>query len=538
MIEVDVLVIGAGFAGSLMALGLRAQGKRVALLESGRQPRFAIGESSTPLANLLLEELADRYNLPDVRAFAKWGTWQRTHPEVACGLKRGFTFLFHDPGSTFRDTSAHDRQLMVAASPHDEIADTHWYRAEFDHALVRQAEKAGAIYLDDTRVDSLVFEGGHACVGATRRGRALRVNADFVVDASGPRGCLHRALSLGEAPLAHFPGTEGLYTHFEDVDLWDRIVPPDAPPPYPADAAALHHVFPGGWIWILRFNNGVTSAGAALTTGLAAGIRAFEGDSAWARLLDRLPSVRRQFERARPTRPFVHVPRLSFRSARVTGPGWALLPSAAGFIDPLLSTGFALTLLGVHRLLDVLERPASNAEREGMLEAYARTTATELDVTEGLIAALYATMDDPALFKRLTLLYFAAVSYAETARRLRRPERAPGFLLHDHEQFGPGFLACTALGRRAPRGHERLGLMERIDRLIEPFDVAGLGDRTRRDWYPARAEDLLASRGKLAADVDAIYGMLARSGFAATAGDRLSHQISAASAGGPTRNSA
>src|SRR5689334_25436359 len=93
-IEVDIAVVGSGFSGSLMALALRHRGCRVALLERGRHPRFAIGESSTPLANLLLEELADRYDLPAVRAFSKWGTWQQTHPDVACGLKRGFTFFF------------------------------------------------------------------------------------------------------------------------------------------------------------------------------------------------------------------------------------------------------------------------------------------------------------------------------------------------------------------------------------------------------------------------------------------------------------
>ena len=47
------------------------------LVERGRHPRFAIGESSTPLANLLIEELSDRYDLPRIRAFSKWGTWQR-----------------------------------------------------------------------------------------------------------------------------------------------------------------------------------------------------------------------------------------------------------------------------------------------------------------------------------------------------------------------------------------------------------------------------------------------------------------------------
>src|SRR5712691_7205835 len=96
-VQADVVIIGSGFAGSLTALALRRRGRRVVLVERGRHPRFAIGESSTPLANLLLEEIADRYDLPRVRVFSKWGTWQRARPEVAAGLKRGFAFLFHRP---------------------------------------------------------------------------------------------------------------------------------------------------------------------------------------------------------------------------------------------------------------------------------------------------------------------------------------------------------------------------------------------------------------------------------------------------------
>src|SRR5215204_1716110 len=100
-VDADVAVLGSGFAGSLTALALLRRGRRVALIERGRHPRFAIGESSTPLANLLFEEIADRYDLPRVRAFSKWGTWQRTRPDVACGLKRGFTFFFHEPNERF-----------------------------------------------------------------------------------------------------------------------------------------------------------------------------------------------------------------------------------------------------------------------------------------------------------------------------------------------------------------------------------------------------------------------------------------------------
>ena len=53
-IDADVAIVGSGFAGSLAALALLKRRRRVVLVERGRHPRFAIGESSTPLANLLL----------------------------------------------------------------------------------------------------------------------------------------------------------------------------------------------------------------------------------------------------------------------------------------------------------------------------------------------------------------------------------------------------------------------------------------------------------------------------------------------------
>ena len=93
-IDADVAIVGSGFSGSLAALALRKRGRRVVLIERGRHPRFAIGESSTPLANLLIEELADTYDLPRIRVFSKWGTWQAARPDVASGLKRGLPGSF------------------------------------------------------------------------------------------------------------------------------------------------------------------------------------------------------------------------------------------------------------------------------------------------------------------------------------------------------------------------------------------------------------------------------------------------------------
>jgi FADH2 O2-dependent halogenase len=57
----DIAVVGSGFAGSLLAMIARRLGRSVILIEKGTHPRVVIGESSTPLSNLLLEELTTRY---------------------------------------------------------------------------------------------------------------------------------------------------------------------------------------------------------------------------------------------------------------------------------------------------------------------------------------------------------------------------------------------------------------------------------------------------------------------------------------------
>jgi FADH2 O2-dependent halogenase len=513
VIDTDVAIIGSGFAGALTALILRRQGRSVALLERGRHPRFAIGESTTPLANLLLEELADRWHLPRLRPFSKWGTWRAAYPDIACGLKRGFTFYRHDFGRRFEDDASHARQLLVAASPADHIADTHWYRPDFDHWLVREAVTEGAYYLDELALLQIRFEGAGVVLEGDRHDRAVDVRAQFVIDASGPRGFLVDRLGLAEPATRWLPGTRGLYGHFTGVRRWDALHASDATPPYPVDDAAVHHVFPGGWIWILRFANGITSAGAAVTDRLAAELQLHEGAPAWTRLLERLPSVAAQFADAQPTFPLVYAPRVGCRVRQVVGPNWALLPSAAGVVDPLLSTGFPLTLLGIQRVTDAL------AGGEPGLADYERQTQAELDATEQIVAALYASMADFELFKRLTLLYFAAASYAEAVRRLGHPERAQGFLLHADPRFGPGMRRIIESVLTIPDASgdpraARQRLFADIDRLIEPYDTAGLLDRSRRDWYPVLAADLVAGAPKLGATAGELDGLLARCGFA------------------------
>jgi FADH2 O2-dependent halogenase len=531
-LDARFVVVGAGFAGSLTALALRHLGHTVVLVERGRHPRFAIGESSTPLANLLLEELCDRYALDRVRPLCKMGTWRRAHPGIMRGLKRGFSFAHHTPGRVFADDEEHGRSLLVAASPHDEIADTHWYRPDVDAFLAGEAARAGAVYLDETAIDRFEETGDEVRLEGSRHGEAVAIRGDFLVDASGPRGFLHRVLGLPERPLRWLPATQTLYAHFTGVGLWEHVGGGTGAgqPPYPVDAAALHHVFPGGWIWVLRFDHGITSAGAALTDPPAEWLGLSDGAAAWTRLLAELPSVARQFEGAQAVTPFHYAPRLAFRSARIAGRRWAMLPSAAGVIDPLLSTGFPLTLLGVHRLVECLTTHPDDAGREAALDDYARQTARELDATERLVAALYAAMADFPLFKRLALLYFAAAGYSEAARRLGHAARARGFLLCDDPAFAGEMNACADAALDRPESATRERLFARIDRTIAPYDVAGLGDRARRDWYPVRADDLLDGAARLGATPAEVRTLLVRSGFYARGHARASN-AGAANAG-------
>src|SRR5215475_4316422 len=93
----EVAIVGSGFAGSVMARVLAVIGYDVVLLERGTHPRFAIGESTTPLANLSLERIARRYGLRDCYHLAAHGRWLERYPSVRRGLKRGFTFYRHHP---------------------------------------------------------------------------------------------------------------------------------------------------------------------------------------------------------------------------------------------------------------------------------------------------------------------------------------------------------------------------------------------------------------------------------------------------------
>ena len=501
----DIAVIGSGFAGSLLASIARSLGKSAILIERGEHPRFTIGESSTPLANLLIETLADRYQLPWLRPFSKWGTWQATYPNIGCGLKRGFSFFHHKASHNWSFDPNHTHQLLVAASPSDAIADTHWYRPDFDLFLQAQAVAGGAEYTDKTNLAAPVRDGNGWLLSGTRPSGNFQCRARWLIDASGPRGYLHRHFNLTESSFAGFPKTVGLWSHFSDVHRWESLHPQFQGAPFSPDDAALHHIFDGGWMWILRFNNGMVSAGFALKKDLATEVGIHQPEQAWQKLLNRLPSVRAQFSDAQILRPFSIQDPLAFRTGEASGQGWIQLPTAAGFIDPLFSTGFVLSLLGLERLGRWIEGGMNPA---GLADC-GRETLADLDTTADLIAATYRVMNDPEAFQSVTHLYFAAASYSETARRLDRSPLAPGFLLRNRPRFYANAQRCFASAGHSPAPV----LARQVAETIDEVNIAGLADPAKRNWYRAVAADLLTHAHLLEATPTEISEMLIKTGF-------------------------
>jgi FADH2 O2-dependent halogenase len=272
------------------------------------------------------------------------------------------------------------------------------------------------------------------------------------------------------------------------------------------DDAALHHVFDGGWMWVLRFGNGVTSAGIAVTEALADELRLADGEPAWRRFLSLYPSVAAQFAEARPTREFTWMPRMPWRVEQASGPGWVMLPSAAGFVDPLFSTGIPLTLLGIERLARILEgeTPHQEAPRKGapydrdsgprspIPDPYSAATLADVDHTARFVAGCYAAFPRFEQFAAYSMFYFAAASFAEMSRRLGVHAPDARFLAADRAAFADALAALSPQARPFDGGY-----VEEVARAIEPLNIAGLCDAAKGNWYPVDLQDTVRGAAKL-----------------------------------------
>lgn len=347
MDDYDVAILGGGLAGSLLGTLLARQGVRTIIIEGGSHPRFAIGESLIPETTLRFKLIARRYDVPEL---AHLGTFHgiRDHISASCGVKRSFAFAYHREGEPARAEHCHELPTLTPpVGP-----DAHLFRQDVDAWLLALAARYGAEVRQQTRVEDFELRSDGVELRTTT-GDIIR--AAYLVDGSGFRSPVAEKLGLRDEVPQFRTDTRCLFTHMVGVPAYDQIGPQGHGMPVPLAQSTLHHVFDGGWIWVIPFDNHEQSINPLCSVGLVLDRRKHpepgpDPEAEFREIIGRFPTIAKHFEGATAFRPWISTGRLQYSSSRTVGDRYCLLPHAAAFIDPLYSSGLSMTSLFVDRL--------------------------------------------------------------------------------------------------------------------------------------------------------------------------------------------
>jgi len=319
----EILIVGAGPAGSVAAALLRQQGRKVLIVEREQFPRFSIGESLLPQS---MEYIEAAGLLQDV-------------VEAGFQHKNGAAFAYGDMRTEF--------DFREKFSPG-------WgttyqvQRANFDQLLAKGAERMGAELR--FRHEVLAVEPGERpCVTVrTPEGEEYMVEADFILDASGFGRLLPRMLKL-ESP-SNFPVRGAIFTHVRDN------IPADSGFDRNKILITTHPQHVDVWYWTIPFSNGCCSLGVVAERefldryggGELERLQAIVGED---------PNLSRLLANAEwgvmPARQIVGY---SANVASLWGPGYALLGNAGEFLDPVFSSGVTIAFKSAQLAAECLRR--------------------------------------------------------------------------------------------------------------------------------------------------------------------------------------
>jgi flavin-dependent dehydrogenase len=355
-----VAIIGAGPAGSALAIFLTRLGAEVTLFDDGRRPELLVGESLIPALVPILQRLG-------------------LEAEAAASgpIKPGVSFVWPGtPRFSFRFA-----RFAPAVFPYAyNIA-----RPQFDDGLVAGAEAAGVSRVK-TRARVLPAPAGRTDAELILAPETLAEapalggrQPDLIVDATGRARHLARVLDIPaqlgpRKDVAHF-------AHFQDFQ-WD-------------DVPGQVLIAPGqaGWSWCIPLKDRL-SVGIVLGQDDATRLgrtpeerlhRAIATD-AW------LSSVVGASKRVTGVATYANYQLISERGV---GPGWVMVGDAFGFVDPMLSPGVYLALRSAELAADALKpfvrrrAMASPAELAAALDSYARVQRELLSAWSDLIAYFY-----------------------------------------------------------------------------------------------------------------------------------------------------
>jgi len=362
----DVAILGSGLGGSVLASILSRQGFRVLLLEKGTHPRFAIGEAMLPQSSMLLWILGERFDVPEIQNLS---STEKILANVTptCGCKKTIGFLYHEDGQRQDPEKTH--LLVPPVTPL--VSESHLFRQEVDLYMVNAAVKYGTVYRDKTNVTS--FEIGEDGV-VLRIDGGEEFRARYLVDGSG-----HKSLVADKFGLRHEnpplrTQSRTIFTHMIGMKNYDDTLEDDEKPGLSRQwhEGTLHHVFDGGWFWIIPFGNVEGSENPLCSVGLTLDMRKYPHrgvppQQEFDEIVARFPSIAAHLEGAEAVRPWVGTGRLQYSSTDCAGDRYFLMAHAYGFIDALYSKGLISTFETIHalapRLIEALRADDFSAGR-------------------------------------------------------------------------------------------------------------------------------------------------------------------------------
>ncbi|MGD3110227.1 NAD(P)/FAD-dependent oxidoreductase [Streptomyces sp. YGL11-2] len=343
----DVAILGAGMAGGMLGAVLARNGVRVLLIDAGVHPRFAVGESTIPYTSTMTKVIAERYDVPEIAPLASFrGIQDRISP--MSGRKQNFGFVYHQEGRP--QDSEQVNQLVI---PEWQRTESHLFRQDTDAYLFNLAVGYGAQPCLNTRIQD-IETGTDGVLLRSDRGEEFR--AEYLVDGSGFRSPVADRFGLREEPTRARHHSRTLFTHMVNVTPFDDAEAASAhKQPSPWHHGTLHHVFDGGWLWVIPFDNHEGALSTLCSVGLTLDERVFPKTGLTPQeefddFLRRFPQIAEQFTGAAAVRPWVSTGRLQYSATRTVGERYCLTAHAAGFIDALYSRGLTNTLEVVNSL--------------------------------------------------------------------------------------------------------------------------------------------------------------------------------------------
>ena len=355
--------------------------------------------------------------------------------------------------------------------------DCHLFRQDTDAYLLTVALRYGADVRQKTWIDEIDIDDAQVTATTTE---GDTVTARFVIDAAGMRSPLADKFALRGDPEVFRTNSRGMFTHMIGVKLYDEVAAPheDYGLKHPLSQGTLHHVFHGGWFWVIPFNNHADAVNPLCSVGLILDRNVYpetgmDPEEEFWHFVEKFPAVARQFEGARAVRPWIASRgRLQFCSSRMTGPRYALMPSAAAFIDPLFSSGINLTLSGIdllmNRLLKALDTGDFSEEPFQEIDAFFRVNFARYDQ---MISGAFTSFGDYELWDAWYRVWVVGLllSTALNANLYLRYHETGDKSLFDQIHRAP---YNRALGLAFP------AFQQDFDRAVDEMDAVRAGAKT------------------------------------------------------------